>query len=165
MRVRRDVLGNRLSLEQDAASGQAAREEPEAGIEPAVTVPIGNPGRPVGHVQIGSAPGVLHEVRRGLRDTFVAAGVVTTVLAALIGLVVGRRMTAPISSLTASARRMGDGDLGARAPERGKGEMRELAVASTPWLPGWARPSRSCGGSATCCAASWATPRTSCARR
>ncbi len=129
MRVRRDVLGNRLSLEQDAASGQAAREEPEAGIEPAVTVPIGNPGRPVGHVQIGSAPGVLHEVRRGLRDTFVAAGVVTTVLAALIGLVVGRRMTAPISSLTASARRMGDGDLGARAPERGKGEMRELAVA------------------------------------
>ncbi len=129
MRVRRDLLGNRLSLEHDAATGQTAREDPKAGIEPAVTVPIGNPARPVGHVQIGSAPGVLHEVRRGLRDTFVAAGVVTTVLAALIGLVVGRRMTAPISSLTASARRMGDGDLSVRAPEKGKGEMRELAGA------------------------------------
>ena len=129
MRVQRDLLGNRLSLEQDAAAGRAAPEEAEAGIEPAVSVPIGNPAYPVGHVQIGSAPGVLHEVRRGLRDTLVAAGVVTTVLAALIGLVVGRRMTAPISSLTASARRMGDGDLGVRAPERGRGEMRELAVA------------------------------------
>lgn len=129
MRVQRDLLGNRLSLEQDAATGRAAPEEAEAGIEPAVSVPIGNPAYPVGHVQIGSAPGVLHEVRRGLRDTFVAAGVATTVLAALIGLVVGRRMTAPISSLTSSARRMGDGDLGVRAPERGKGEMRELAAA------------------------------------
>ena len=129
MRVRRDLLGSRLTLDRQAASAGAAHEEPEAGIEPAVTVPIGDPAQPVGYVQIGSAPGVLHEVRRGLRDTFVAAGVVTTVLAALIGLVVGRRMTAPISSLTASARRMGDGDLGVRAPERGKGEMRELAVA------------------------------------
>ena len=129
MRVQRDLLGNRLSMEQDAATGRAAPEEAEVGIEPAVSVPIGNPAYPIGHVQIGSAPGVLQEVRRGLRDTFVAAGVATTVLAAVIGLVVGRRMTAPISSLTSSARRMGDGDLGVRAPERGKGEMRELAVA------------------------------------
>lgn len=129
MRVRRDLFGNRLSLDHGAASDQAVWEEPEDGIEPAVTVAIGDPARPVGHVQIGSAPGVVDEVRGGLRDTFVAAGVVTTVLAALIGLVVGRRMTAPISSLTASARRMGDGDLSVRAPERGRGEMRELAAA------------------------------------
>lgn len=129
MRVRRDLFGNRLSMDHDAASGQAAWEEPEDGIEPAVTVSIGDSARPVGYVQIGSAPGVLDEVRGGLRDTFVAAGVATTVLAALIGLLVGRRMTAPISSLTASARRMGDGDLSVRAPERGRGEMRELAVA------------------------------------
>ena len=132
MRVRRDLFGNRLSsaaAADDAASGKAAWEEPEDGIEPAVTVSIGDSARPVGYVQIGSAPGVLDEARGGLRDAFVAAGVVTTVLAALIGLVVGRRMTAPISSLTASARRMGDGDLSARAPERGRGEMRELAAA------------------------------------
>ena len=129
MRVRRDLLGNRLTLDRQAASARAALVEPEAEIEPAVTVPIGDPARPFGYVQIGSGRGVLQEVRRGLRDTFVAAGVATTVLAALIGLVVGRRMTAPISSLTSSARRMGDGDLGVRAPERGKGEMRELAVA------------------------------------
>ena len=129
MRVRRDLLGNRLTLDRQAASARAALAEPEAEIEPAVTVPIGDPARPFGYVQIGSGRGVLQEVRRGLRDTFVAAGVATTVLAALIGLVVGRRMTAPISSLTSSARRMGDGDLGVRAPERGKGEMRELAVA------------------------------------
>lgn len=132
MRVRRDLFGNRLSSAaavEDTASGKAAWEEPEDGIEPAVTVSIGDSARPVGYVQIGSAPGVLDEARGGLRDAFVAAGVVTTVLAALIGLVVGRRMTAPISSLTASARRMGDGDLSVRAPERGRGEMRELAAA------------------------------------
>lgn len=132
MRVRRDLFGNRLSsaaAAEDAASGKAAWEEPEDGIEPAVTVSIGDSARPVGYVQIGSAPGVLDEARGGLRDAFVAAGVVTTLLAALIGLVVGRRMTAPISSLTASARRMGDGDLSVRAPERGRGEMRELAAA------------------------------------
>ena len=128
MRVRRDLLGSRLSLDHDAAS-DPAWEEPEGGIEPALTVPIGDPARPVGHVQIGSAPGVLAEARSGLRATFVAAGVATTVLAALIGLLVGRRMTAPISALTASARRMGDGDLSVRAPERGRGEMRELAAA------------------------------------
>ena len=128
--VQRDLLGSRLSLsERDAASSSAKPSEPDADIVPAVTVPIGEPTRPIGYVQIGSAAGMQDEVNRGLRNTFVAAGVVTTILAAMLGLVMGRRITAPISLLTASARRMGDGDLAARAPERGKGEMRELASA------------------------------------
>ena len=145
MRVRRDLLGNRLTLDRQAASARVALAEPEAEIEPAVTVPIGDPARPSATCRSARAGACCRRSRRGLRDTFVAAGVATTVLAALIGLVVGRRMTAPISSLTSSARRMGDGDLGVRARSAARGRCASWPSPSTRWLPGSARPSRSCG--------------------
>ncbi len=127
--VQRGLLGSRLSFGHGIGPVRGQQGEPTNGSEPAVTVPIGNPARPVGYVQIGSGPGVVHEIHRGLRDTFFLAGIVTTAIAAVIGLILGRRMTAPISSLIAASRRMGEGDLSARAPEIGKGEIYQLSNA------------------------------------
>lgn len=88
--------------------------------------PIGDPLNPVGYVEIARSPDLTGEALDTVIGPFIIAALAATVLAALLGLIFGRRLTAPIAGLTASAVRMGSGDLAARAPFIGSGEIGEL---------------------------------------
>ena len=88
--------------------------------------PIGDPGNPVGYVEIARSPDLPGEALDTIIGPFIIAALAATILAAILGFVFGRRLTAPIEGLTASAVRMGSGDLAARAPSIGSGEIGEL---------------------------------------
>ena len=88
--------------------------------------PIGNPQNPIGFIEVARSPGIPGEAVDTLFAPFAIAALVATVLAAMLGLVLGRRLTAPVVGLTSSAVRMGTGDLGARAPAAGRDEIGEL---------------------------------------
>ena len=88
--------------------------------------PIGDPANPAGYVEIARSPDVPGEALETIIAPFVIAALAATILAAVLGFVFGRRLTAPIEGLTASAVRMGSGDLAARAPCIGDGEIGEL---------------------------------------
>ena len=88
--------------------------------------PIGDPANPAGYVEIARSPDLPGEALETIIGPFIIAALAATILAAILGLVFGRRLTAPIEGLTASAVRMGSGDLAARAPSIGDGEIGEL---------------------------------------
>lgn len=88
--------------------------------------PIGDPLNPVGYVEIARSPDLSGEALDTIIGPFIIAALAATILAAILGFVFGRRLTAPITGLTASAVRMGSGDLAARAPFIGSGEIGEL---------------------------------------
>ena len=88
--------------------------------------PIGDPANPIGYVEIARSPDLSGEALETIIAPFVIAALAATLLAAVLGFVFGRRLTAPIEGLTASAVRMGSGDLAARAPSIGDGEIGEL---------------------------------------
>ena len=88
--------------------------------------PIGDPGNPVGFVEVARSPDLPAEALETLVRPFAIAGLLAAGLAAILGLGFGRRLTAPIEGLTRSALKMGAGDLGARAPAGGPYEIGEL---------------------------------------
>ncbi len=106
-----------------ATAGSAAPDDP---MRITHLEPIGDPGSPIGYVEIARSPDAHNEALETIIGPFIIAALAATVLAALLGLVFGRRLTAPIEGLTASAMRMGRGDLAARAPTTGSGEIGEL---------------------------------------
>jgi len=90
--------------------------------------PIGAADAPSGAVAV-SAPDERVDQRvhdASLALIALAAGVLAAV--SLLGLVVARSVTGPLTDLEAAARRLGSGDLAARAPvEAGPGEVRALS--------------------------------------
>ena len=89
--------------------------------------PIGNPDNPIGFIEVARSPAIPGRALDALFTPFAIAALAATVLAAALGLVFGRRLTAPVVSLTASAVQMGAGDLAARAPAAGRDEIGELS--------------------------------------
>jgi signal transduction histidine kinase len=65
--------------------------------------------------------------RRVQRDVF-ELSLIATAVAAGVGLVLGRGMTAPLRALSDAARRLGSGNLSARAPQDGDDEIGELGA-------------------------------------
>ena len=106
-----------------ASVGSAAADDPKRITH---LEPIGDPGNPIGYVEIARSPDAHNEALETIIGPFIIAALAATILAALLGLVFGRRLTAPIEGLTASAMRMGKGDLAARAPTTGSDEIGEL---------------------------------------
>ena len=92
-----------------------------------VTVPVGELDRPIGYVELSSGPDFGAEALETTRRAFLLAAGGATVLAALVGLLVSRGLTAPLRRLTAAAGQMSGGDLSIRAPVRGRDEIGELA--------------------------------------
>ena len=108
------------------AASTAASAAPDDPMRIVYVEPIGDPDNPIGYVEIARSPDVHSEALETIIGPFIIAALAATVLAALLGFVFGRRLTAPIEGLTASAVRMGSGDLAARAPTTGSGEIGEL---------------------------------------
>jgi len=96
--------------------------------EHVVTVPIGEPVEPAGYVELSKGPDFGAEALATARQAFLLAAGGATLLAAVVGLLMGRRLTAPLRSLTTAAGRMSGGDLSIRAPVRGQDEIGQLAL-------------------------------------
>jgi signal transduction histidine kinase len=67
--------------------------------------------------------------RRGIDQTLLIAGLVAVLVSVAVALVMGLRMTRPLSSLAAAAHRLGGGDLTTRVPVPTDREGHELALA------------------------------------
>ena len=92
-----------------------------------ITVPIGEADDPLGYVEISGGPDFSAEALRTARDAFLLAASGAMLVAAVVGLLVGRGLSAPLRQLTAAAGQMSSGDLSIRAPLRGKDEIGQLA--------------------------------------
>ena len=92
-----------------------------------VVVPVGQSDRPAGYVELSRGPDFGAEALATARRAFLLAAGGATVLAALVGLLVGRGLTAPLRRLSAAAGQMSGGDLSIRAPVRGRDEIGDLA--------------------------------------
>lgn len=102
------------------------KEEPPRSQQVIVT-PIGHPADPVGYVELSSGLDFGGETLATTgRALFFAAGG-ATLLAAIIGLLVGRGLTAPLRSLMMAASQMNGSDLSARVPVHGQDEIGQLA--------------------------------------
>ncbi len=95
----------------------------------AVNLPIGDPAAPSGFVELSGGPDFVSESLRSVRRSFVIAGIGAGLLAVIVGLLVSRGLTAPITALGDVARRMGEGDLTARAPVQSSDEIGQVAAS------------------------------------
>jgi signal transduction histidine kinase len=103
-----------------------AREAPLRS-ERTIVIAIGQEDRPRGYVEIGNGPDLGTEALRTTRQALLFAAAGATLIAILAGLLVSQRLSAPLRELTAAAAQMSGGDLSARAPARGRGEIGQLS--------------------------------------
>jgi signal transduction histidine kinase len=106
--------------------GLSGKEEPARSPQ-VIFTPIGGSSHPLGYVELSSGLDFGGEtLATTSRALFFAAGG-ATLLAALIGLVVGRGLTAPLRNLSSAASQMNGSDLSARVPAHGQDEIGQLA--------------------------------------
>lgn len=92
-----------------------------------VEVSIGSPAEPLGYVALSNGPDYGSPLLDTILKAFgIAAGGVS-LLAVLIGLVVGQGLTAPLLKLTAAAEQMSRGELTSRAHVQSRDEIGALA--------------------------------------
>lgn len=92
-----------------------------------VRIPIGEENNPIGFVQLDNPNPTGTEILSAMRRSLLLAGLGASLIAVVAGLLMSRSLTAPIQALAQSATRMSSGDLAARAPAGGAGEIGQLA--------------------------------------
>ena len=114
----RDQIGGRSLAEEQQTAPRSERS---------ITVPIGEAQKPLGYVEISAGPDFGREALSTARRAFLLAAGVSMLMAVIAGLLVSRRLAAPLRELAGVASAMGGGDLSGRAPVRGKDEIGQLA--------------------------------------
>jgi signal transduction histidine kinase len=89
--------------------------------------PIGDSRNPSGFVEVSARQDIGTATLVTTRRAFLLAGAGATLLAVVFGLVMSQRLTSPLRSLQETARRMGSGDLSARAQHHGVDEIGDLS--------------------------------------
>lgn len=92
-----------------------------------VTVPVGEPGATLGYIELSSGTDFKLEALATIRRAFLLAGGGALLLAVLLGLVMGKRLSAPLSDLAETTARMSAGDLSVRASVGSTDETGQLA--------------------------------------
>ncbi|MCB0085103.1 MAG: HAMP domain-containing protein, partial [Caldilineaceae bacterium] len=92
-----------------------------------VETPIGGQETTLGYVELSSGPDYGSPLLNTIWKAFAIAAGSVSLLAVLIGLVVGRGLTAPLLRLTTAAARMSRGDLSSRAAVQSRDEIGALA--------------------------------------
>lgn len=105
----------------------AAEQQVAPRSERVISVPIGDARESFGFVEISAAPGFGREALSTARRAFLLAAGVSMLMAVMAGLLVSRRLAAPLRELANVAGTMSSGDLSGRAPVRGKNEIGQLA--------------------------------------
>lgn len=77
----------------------------------------GNSGETLGYVELLEGPAYGSEILGSVERGLVIATAVALLLAALAGVWISQKISAPLTALTAATRRMSEGDLGARAED------------------------------------------------
>jgi signal transduction histidine kinase len=126
-----DVGGGRFGFygAEDVDEQQLLTAEQKATprSERVITVPVGDRRNPLGYVEISKGPDLSGEALMTARRAFLLAGSGALLMAVVVGLLVSRRLSAPVRELTRVAGRMSSGDLSTRAPVRAKDEIGQLA--------------------------------------
>jgi len=120
--LRLDVIRDLEHLDEIMLSVRAGPRSDQV-----VTAPIRDGGRRLGYVEISEGLDLANEALETTSQAFLIAGGGAMLLALVVGIVVSRRLSAPLRSLTTVAGQMSDGDLSTRAPVRGKDEIGQLA--------------------------------------
>jgi signal transduction histidine kinase len=114
-----------------AAMGQAMMRT--APLGPAVRVPVVVAGARVGTAVIrlpAAGPSPLDQsFRASVERLLLFSGIGAALLAALVGILLARRVTAPVRSLTAAARALAGGQRAARLSEDAPDELGQMAAA------------------------------------
>ena len=93
----------------------------------ATAVPVAARGHVGGAVRVTQSVAAVHRAVRRSWAGLGLIGLLVLLLGLLVGSVLADRLTRPIVALNATARRVADGDLDARAPVGGASEQRRLA--------------------------------------
>jgi signal transduction histidine kinase len=92
-----------------------------------IVTSIGDEDAPVGYVELSHSPDFTAEALSTTRRAVLLAGGASTLMAAIVGLLVSRGLTAPLRSLTSATSQMSSGDLSTRALVHGEDEIGQLA--------------------------------------
>jgi len=84
-------------------------------------------GMPLGYIELSEGPAYGRDVLESVAWGWAIASLVSVVLAAGVGWLISRRISAPILALTAATTRMAGGELDTRAPVSGRDELGRLA--------------------------------------
>lgn len=95
----------------------------------ATAVPVVEDGATVGAVRITQSMAAVDRAVRRAWIGLAGVGVLVLLLGLGVGALIAGQIARPVTRLEQVARRVGDGDLGARAPVEGSAEQRTLAVA------------------------------------
>jgi two-component system, OmpR family, sensor kinase len=93
----------------------------------ATAVPVVNGSRVEGAVRVTQDVGAVTRATRRATIGLIAIGLMVLVLGLAAGAVIARQIAGPVRRLDAAARRVADGDLGARARVEGSAEQQRLA--------------------------------------
>jgi signal transduction histidine kinase len=138
IRIDAGPWGRNVIFEQVDSGEWIATAEPTPAVQPgaaaaqsrlvdAVRVPIGDIRRPVGYVQVQDVRPTGAEILQVMRNALLLAGLSAAVIAVIAGLIVSSSLTTPLKTLAESATQMSGGNLAARAPLKGAGEIKRLA--------------------------------------
>lgn len=116
------LVQNREQLQELAEHVEVVPRSPQV-----LTLPVGEPGAPVGYVELSQGPDFVSDVLDTTRKAFAYAALGAMALAVVVGLLVSRGLVAPLRELTGVAGQMSGGDLSTRAPVRRKDEIGRLA--------------------------------------
>jgi signal transduction histidine kinase len=92
-----------------------------------VSVVVGDEAAPQGYVELSGGVDFSQEALATTRRAFWVAGAVAVLLAGVLGLLMGNRLSAPLVQLTETTARMSTGDLSVRAEVGGQDEIGRLA--------------------------------------
>jgi signal transduction histidine kinase len=122
--------GLMLDVVQDPEQLQALATEPDGAVrsDRVVSVAIGAEDEPLGCVQVSRGPDFAGEALATTQRAFAIAAAGGVAMAAVVGLLMSRRMTARLRALTEVAGRMSEGDLSTRVPASGRDEIGRLAA-------------------------------------
>jgi signal transduction histidine kinase len=115
------------TAEPTAAVSQPGAAVAQSRLVDAVRVPIGDNRRPLGYVQVQDVRPTGAEILQVMRNALLLAGLGAAVIAVIAGLIVSSSLTTPLKTLAESATQMSGGNLAARAPLNGAGEIKRLA--------------------------------------
>ena len=116
-----------LEGEYGARTSQVNKDDPLSSVM-YVASPVIVDGAIVGVLSVGNPTNSSNRFVEDARRQIIIMGLITGLLIVLVGMLLSRRITAPINRLTAYARAVRDGRR-ARLPDLGGGETRELGEA------------------------------------
>lgn len=117
----------------DSEAEHYGAQLPETMLREGITLWNYESAKPIGTVIIVAGPGYYnaHQASflRGVSRALGLSGLLSGMIALLIGLILARRITAPVTDLTAAAHRMANGDKSIRLPIRSDDELGKMSHA------------------------------------